>query len=223
MKIECLECERNAIRDELEDTKDELNKIKNEYDALVARLDAPLHSEIDVEELKQELQKSNQMLQQKNEMVKKLDSDLQMKTQNLQQLVNTELWSKNKEIAKFHNHITASQDNTNSQLSMLIKVLSEVGIQVKFANNIVQLNYVNGDKQFDVVSLADYIQQLIVQRNNLVEEDYLRFAEFENNFSESDCTIIIKRNKWYCELLRSHLKDIMRYFKGMLKQTDDND
>lgn len=165
-----------------------------------------------------------------------------MKTQNLQQLVNTELWSKNKEIAKLHNHMTASychdrsrnksdvmQESASAQLSTLVKELNDIGIKVTFTNEVIQLNYVDGSEPIDVKTMTDYVQKLVSQKNELEKEvDYLKWLKL---VSKPDIATEIdeygdnetERARKYCELLRTHLKDLVKFMKEMLKNADHAD
>lgn len=180
----------------------------------------------DKEKLRRELLLKSSELREKNQKIDQLERELQVKTQNLQKLVNTELWSKNKEIAKLHNHMTTFQvqdksrrsldfsvENATSQLSDLVRELSDIGICVKFTDDVIQLNYVNGSEPIDVKIMTEYIQKLVTQKNELEKEvDYLKWmklilkpdiaAEIDGSGSETE------RVKKYCEVLRMHLKVI---------------
>lgn len=163
-----------------------------------------------------------------------------MRTQNLQKLVNTELWSKNKEIAKLRNHMTASHghDRIRSKsetaheidnLQSLIRELNEIGVTVTFANEAVQLDYANGkDETVNVRTLAERVQRLTTQRDDLEKEvDYLKWLKLVSKpdiAAEIDgCGNETERAKKYCELLRTHLKDLVRFMKEMLKSGDRAD
>lgn len=124
----------------------------------------------------------NQELDEKNHTIEQLSKELQVKTQNLQKLVNTELWSKNKEIAKLHNHMSTSQCSDRChdgvQLANLIRELNDIGINVKITEDVIQLNYVNGNKEVDVKTMTEYIQKLTVQKKKLENEvDYLKWLK----------------------------------------------
>lgn len=181
----------------------------------------------DKEKLRRELFLKSTELREKNDKIDNLEKELQVKTQNLQKLVNTELWSKNKEIAKLHNHMTSYQiqdksrrsldfslESATSQLSALIKELNDIGISVKFTDDVIQLNYVNGNEPIDVKIMTEYIKKLVTQKNELEKEvDYLKWlkliskpdiaAEIDGSGSETE------RVKKYCEVLRMHLKVII--------------
>ncbi|XP_032453155.1 centrosomin isoform X6 [Nasonia vitripennis] len=237
LKIECLVCEKNSIKDELQGKSEELDKLKEAYDRVSAKSDVQNPAEL--EKLREELAIKNLEIEEKSQQVERLTKELQVKTQNLQQLVNTELWSKNKEIAKLHNHMTASQyqeksrnksldgaEKAGAQLNTLIKELNDIGIQVTFMNDIIQLNYVNSDKPVDVLTLTNYIHKLIAQKNDLEKEvDYLKWLKLVSkpaNDSMTDvCDSTTERDKQYCELLRTHLKELMKFMKEMLRSTDE--
>ncbi|XP_076239387.1 phosphodiesterase 4D interacting protein centrosomin isoform X2 [Calliopsis andreniformis] len=234
-KIEVLEVEKLTIIEQLQDKISELEKVKE-----AARND--LESSIERENLLRELQLRNEEIEEKNRKIEQLSKDLQVKTQNLQKLVNTELWSKNKEIAKLHNHITVSyshdrsrnksdimQESTSTQLSTLIKKLNDIGIKVTFTNEVIQLNYVNGNEPIDVKTMTDYVQKLVAQKNELEKEvDYLKWLKL---VSKPDIATEIdeygdnqtERAQKYCELLRTHLKDLMKFMKEVLKNVDRSD
>ena len=222
-RIEHLECEKNSIKEELHNKVLELKKMKEAYDQASSEF---CNSDLrdDKEQLCRELLLKSAELLEKNQKINELEKDLQVKTQNLQKLVNTELWSKNKEIAKFHNHLTSPQfqdkcrlksdcspEKEGSRLSALIKELNDIGVTVKFTDEVIQLNYVNGSEPIDVKTMTEYIQQLMAQKNELEKEvDYLKWlklvskpdiaAEIDGSGSETD------RVKKYCEVLRMHLK-----------------
>lgn len=231
--IEVLECEKNSMKEELHDKMLELNQLKEVYDQASLEFCNSDFSD-DKEKLRRELFLKSAELHEKNQKIDQLEKELQVKTQNLQKLVNTELWSKNKEIAKLHNHMTTSQlldksrnksdfstESASSQLSDLIKELNDIGISVKFTDEVIQLNYVNGSEPIDVKTMTEYIQKLMAQKNELEKEvDYLKWlklvskpdiaAELDGSGSETE------RVKKYCEVLRMHLKVII-YIKHFLK------
>ncbi|XP_078050206.1 phosphodiesterase 4D interacting protein centrosomin isoform X2 [Augochlora pura] len=234
-KIETLKIEKQAIKEQLEDKENEFLKLKestkNESESLHER-----------EDLLHKIQLQDSEIEEKNRKIDQLTKELQVKTQNLQQLVNTELWSKNKEIAKLHNHMTANssyersrnksdivQESANTQLSTLIKELNDIGIKVTFTNEVIQLNYVDGNEPIDVKTMTDYVQKLLIQKNELEKEvDYLKWLKL---VSRPDIATEMDgygdnqtaKNRKYCELLRTHLKDLVKFMKEMLKNVDYND
>nr|XP_012226456.1 PREDICTED: centrosomin isoform X2 [Linepithema humile] len=242
-RIEILETEKQAITEELKDKIAELDKLKcgetNSADEITT---TDLHNDTPCrEELLEQLNQRNAEMKEKNRKIEQLTKELQVTTQNLQKLVNTELWSKNKEIAKLHNHMTASHGHDKSrnksetvqepdslQLISLIRELNEIGVKVNFANETVRLNYTHGDETVDVKTLNEYIQRLTTQRNNLEKEvDYLKWLKLVSKpdiAAEIDgCGNETERAKKYCELLRTHLKDLVKFMKEMLKNADRAD
>ncbi|XP_015592615.1 centrosomin isoform X3 [Cephus cinctus] len=241
-RIEILESERSSMKNELREKSIELESLKEAYQEATIKIN---HSESSSTEdqirLRQELTFKNIELEEKNQRIDQLTKELQIKTQNLQKLVNTELWSKNKEIAKMHNHMTATlchdrsrnrsdiiQESASAQLTNLIKELDDIGIKVKFTNEVIQLNYVNGSEPIDVKTMTSYVQKLVTQKNQLEKEvDYLKWLklvtspeiarEIDESVSESE------RAKKYCELLRMHLKDLMKFMKEMLRNGGQSD
>ncbi|KAG9428131.1 centrosomin isoform X1 [Apis mellifera carnica] len=235
-KIEMLEMEKRTMMEQLEGKATELEKLRGE---LIARDDAE-KDWTKREDFVRKLKEREAEIEEKNEKIEQLTKELQVKTQNLQKLVNTELWSKNKEIAKLHNHMTASshergrnksdvtQESATAQLSTLVKELDEIGIKVTFTNEVVQLNYVDGNESIDVKTMTDYVQRLVAQKNELEKEvDYLKWLklvskpDFEvaeiDGYSDNNKT---ERVKKYCELMRTHLKDLVKFMKEMLKNGD---
>lgn len=234
-KIETLENEKQAIKEQLEDKVNEFLKLKettkNETESLHER-----------EDLLCKLQLQDGEIEEKNRKIEQLTKELQVKTQNLQQLVNTELWSKNKEIAKLHNHMTANsshersrnksdmmQESSGTQLPALIKELNDIGIKVTFTNEVIQLNYVDGNEPIDVKTMTDYVQKLLIQKNELEKEvDYLKWLKL---VSRPDIATEMdgygdnqtEKDRKYCELLRTHLKDLVKFMKEMLKNVDYTD
>lgn len=231
-KIEVLEIEKQTMKEELQNKMDELDKLKkmmkNEMEDSSKR-----------EDLIHDLQVRDAEIVEKNHKIEQLSKELQVKTQNLQKLVNTELWSKNKEIAKLHNHMTAThclersrnkldmtQESASTQLSTLIKELNDIGIKVTFTNEVIQLNYVDGNETIDVKTMTDYVQKLVAQKNELEKEvDYLKWLKL---VSKPDIATEIdgygdnqtERAKKYCELMRTHLKDLVKFMKEMLKNAN---
>ncbi|XP_011314286.1 centrosomin isoform X2 [Fopius arisanus] len=223
-RIECLELERDEIKRELVDKE---NEIKHITSSSLAPVPTP--------EIEQELLSKTKEIEEKNQKIDQLSRDLQIKTQNLQKLVNTELWSKNKEIAKLHNHMTnqshertrnkseSHQDSINSHLDLLLKELNDVGIEVKFSEDLVYLNC-RDQSLPDIKNLADHVQQLSIQKNDLEKEvEYLKWLKLisktdiesdESNGFESE------KSKEYCELLRGHLKSLVKFMKEMLKSSN---
>nr|XP_012143776.1 PREDICTED: centrosomin isoform X3 [Megachile rotundata] len=234
-KIEVLEIEKQTIKEQLQDKEKELDKMKetakNEAEVMVER-----------EDLLRQLQLRDAEIEEKNQKIEQLAKELHMKTQNLQQLVNTELWSKNKEIAKLHNHMTVNHchersrnksdmmhESASAQLSTLVKELNDIGIRVTFTNEVIQLNYVDGNEPIDVKTMTDYVQKLVMQKNELEKEvDYLKWLKL---VSRPEIATEIdgygdnqtERAKKYCELLRTHLKDLMKFMKEMMKTVDHAD
>ncbi|XP_076278704.1 phosphodiesterase 4D interacting protein centrosomin isoform X2 [Lasioglossum baleicum] len=234
-KIEILETEKMAIKEQLEDKVNEFLKLKettkNETESLHER-----------EDLLRKLQLQDGEIEEKNRKIEQLTKELQVKTQNLQQLVNTELWSKNKEIAKLHNHMTANSsherirnksdimhESAGTQLSALIKELNDIGIKVTFTNEVIQLNYVDGNEPIDVKTMTDYVQKLLIQKNELEKEvDYLKwlklvsrpdFATEMDGYGDNQT----EKDRKYCELLRTHLKELVKFMKEMLKNGNYTD
>ncbi|KOC62941.1 Centrosomin [Habropoda laboriosa] len=232
-KIEILEIEKQTINDELLDKIQELDKLKD------STKNEAEEDSTERENLLREIQLRNAEIEEKNQKIEQLSKELQVKTQNLQKLVNTELWSKNKEIAKLHNHMTAShchersrnksdmiQESASAQLSTLIKELNDIGIKVTFTKEVIQLNYVDGNEPIDVKTMTDYVQKLVAQKNELEKEvDYLKWLKL---VSKPDIATEIdgygdnqtERAKKYCELLRTHLKDLVKFMKEMLNNVD---
>ncbi|CAK9833756.1 CDK5 regulatory subunit-associated protein 2 [Anthophora retusa] len=232
-KIEVLEIEKQTIKDQLLDKIQELDKLKD------ATKNEAEEDSTEREKLLHEIQLRNVEIDEKNQKIEQLSKELQVKTQNLQKLVNTELWSKNKEIAKLHNHMTAShchersrnksdmmQESASVQLSTLIKELNDIGIKVTFTKEVIQLNYVDGNEPIDVKTMTDYVQKLVAQKNELEKEvDYLKWLKL---VSKPDIATEIdgygdnqtERAKKYCELLRTHLKDLVKFMKEMLNNVD---
>ncbi|KAI4503280.1 hypothetical protein M0802_001502 [Mischocyttarus mexicanus] len=235
-RIEFLELEKNTMKEELQDKITELDKLK-QANVEITPNDESFDSSAQ-QELIQELDLRKAEVIEKNKIIDQLSKELQVKTYNLQKLVNTELWSKNKEIAKLHNHMTANnqldrsrsktdipQESASTHFETLIKELNDIGIKVSFTNEVIQLNYVNGDESMDVKTITEYIQTLAEKKNELEKEvDYLNWlklvtkpditAEIDNCENESE------RTRRYCELLRSHLKDLVKLMKDILKNAN---
>ncbi|XP_043275851.1 centrosomin isoform X2 [Venturia canescens] len=243
-KIETLETEKNAIRQELWEKIQQLDRLKEAYEQANDRIDKLEFEDVSGEQqrVREELILRNIEIEEKNRRIEQLSKDLQVKTQNLQKLVNTELWSKNKEIAKLHNQtmsVNQSQDTsrgnkseqdeqrTNSQLTLLLRELNSIGVGVTFTSEVVQLNYVNGNEPIDVKTLTEYVQKLVNQKRELEREvDYLRWLKFvaqpdftSNSDVENPSFTENERAKKYCEMLRTHVKDLFKFMKEMLKNT----
>ncbi|KAL0115738.1 hypothetical protein PUN28_010934 [Cardiocondyla obscurior] len=242
--IEDLKMEKQIITEDLKTKIAELDKLKhvNEINN-VNETNTTYYCDdtLGKEDLVEQLNQRNAEIEEKNSKIEQLTKELQVSTQNLQMLINTELWSKNKEIAKLHNHMTASYNDKNRnkpdiiqetgsslQLTSLIHELNEIGVKVNFTNDIVQLNYINGDETVDVKMLSESVQRLTNQRNDLEKEvDYLKWLKLVSKpdiAAEIDgCGNEMERARKYCELLRTHLKDLVKFMKEMLKNTDRAD
>ena len=236
-KLEVLEIERQTMRKQLQDKANELDQLTATWEK-----DGMEYSS-EREDFLRRLRHRDAELEEKDRRIEQLSKELQVKTQNLQKLVNTELWSKNKEIAKLHNHMTATthghekgrgkpdvtqESSASAQLSTLIKELNDIGIKVTFTNEVVQLNYVDGNEPIDVKTMTGYVQKLVAQRNELEKEvDYLKWLKL---VSRPDIATEIdgygdnqtERAKKYCELMRTHLKDLVKFMKQMLKNADND-
>ncbi|XP_012286950.1 centrosomin isoform X2 [Orussus abietinus] len=234
-KVIRLETERNDAKKELEEKIAELDKLREAYDRESAEVKDTISRVLEErEKLHCEMCQKNAELERKNQRIVELNRDLQ-------KLVNTELWNKNKEIAKFQDHLTASnnhersrnrsdslQESAASQLASLIQELNSIGVTVKFTDDVVQLNHIGGKEPVDVKTMTTYIQKLVVQKNELENEvDYLKWLKvitkpdisgdiggFENE---------TERAKKCCEVLRTHLKDLMNFMKDMLKGAEYSD
>ncbi|KAL6261073.1 hypothetical protein P5V15_008606 [Pogonomyrmex californicus] len=243
-KIEILEMEKQIITEDLKDKIAELDKLRYTDANNVDEVTTTNYRDdtLGREDLLEQLNQQNAEIEEKNRKIEQLTKELQVTTQNLQMLVNTELWSKNKEIAKLHNHMTASyshdknrnkpetvQEVDNSlQLTNLIRELNEIGVKVNFTDEIVQLDYINGNETVNVKTLNECVQRLTSQRNDLEKEvDYLKWLKLVSKpdiAAEIDgCGNETERAKKYCELLRTHLKDLVKFMKEMLKNTDRAD
>ncbi|XP_024871889.1 centrosomin isoform X1 [Temnothorax curvispinosus] len=244
-KIKVLEMEKQIVTEDLKNKTAQLDNLRhvdemNGVDAVTTTnyRDDTLRRE----DLLEQLNQRNVEVEEKNRKIEQLTKELHATTQNLQMLINTELWSKNKEIAKLHNHMTAScshdrnrnkpeivqEVDSSLQLTNLIHELNEIGVKVNFTNDIVQLDYINGDETVDVKTLSESVQRLTSQRNDLEKEvDYLKWLKLVSKpdiAAEIDgCGNETERAKKYCELLRTHLKDLVKFMKEMLKNTDRAD
>ncbi|XP_014605591.1 PREDICTED: centrosomin isoform X2 [Polistes canadensis] len=237
-RIEFLEIEKNTMKEELQDKITELDKLKQ------ATVEIPAKESFESSEhtkLIQELNLRNAEIAEKNQKIEQLSKELQVKTHNLQKLVNTELWSKNKEIAKLHNHMTANnqldrsrsktdipQESASTHFATLSKELNDIGIKVSFINEVIQLNYVNGNESIDVKTMTEYIQTLVEKKNELEKEvDYLNWLKLVTRpdiAAEIDeCENESERTKRYCELLRAHLKNLVKLMKDILKNANHLD
>ncbi|XP_066596045.1 centrosomin-like isoform X3 [Prorops nasuta] len=239
-RIMDLSKEKSQLQQELGKKLLEIERLRKAYEQLSKseslRL-TELEASSNNQKLLGELRQKNQEIEEKREKIEQLTKELHVKNQNLQKLVNTELWSKNKEIAKLHNHMTSQLSNDKSkkksevreseaavQLSNLIKRLTEIGIRVTFTNDVVQLNYVNGDECIDAKTMADYVKKLLEQKNKLEKEvDYLKWLKLISQPDAEDSGSETERVRKYCELLRSHLKELVRFMKEMLKNSGDSD
>lgn len=235
--------EKQIITEDLKNKIAELDKLRHVESNSADEVSATDRREdtLRKEDLLEQLNQRNVEVEEKNRKIEQLTKELQVTTQNLQMLVNTELWSKNKEIAKLHNHMTASYNHdrnrkpeiiqeadNSSQLTNLIHELKEIGVKVNFTNDIVRLDYINGDETVDMKTLNESVQKLTSQRNDLEKEvDYLKWLKLVSKpdiAAEIDgCGNETERAKKYCELLRTHLKDLVKFMKEMLKHTDRAD
>ena len=240
-KIDNLETEKCRMRQELWDKMQQLDELQEAYDTATEKIQKLELQDIAGEQhrLRDELILRNIEIEDKNRKIEQLSKDLQVKTQNLQKLVNTELWSKNKEIAKLHNQTVSAQDTSRgnkseitqqeeratSQLEVLLKELNDIGISVTFTSDIVQLNHVNGNESIDVKTMTEYVRKLVNQKRELEREvDYLRWLKLvaqpdiasPQDLDRSPITEIERARK-YCEMLRKHVKDLFKFMKEMLK------
>lgn len=226
-RIESLENERDEINQDLIEKDSEISKLRIDQDLFENELPQSIVVE-EKERLEQELLVMSKDVEEKDKKIQQLSKELDKKTQNLQQLVNTELWSKNKEIAKLHNHMTANQSQSiNSQLDILLNELHEIGVNVKFTDLNVELNYENNNKKesTNIKTLDNYIQKLLKQKSELEKEvEYLKwFKMISRNETENEMNcedFKIEKNNEYCELLRTHMKDLMKFMKQMLKTSN---
>ncbi|CAK9816412.1 CDK5 regulatory subunit-associated protein 2 [Anthophora quadrimaculata] len=204
-KIEVLEIEKQTIKDQLLDKIQELDKLKD------ATKNEAEEDSTEREKLLREIQLRNEEIDEKNQKIDQLSKELQVKTQNLQ---------------KSRNKSDMMQESASVQLSTLIKELNDIGIKVTFTKEVIQLNYVDGNEPIDVKTMTDYVQKLVAQKNELEKEvDYLKWLKL---VSKPDIATEIdgygdnqtERAKKYCELLRTHLKDLVKFMKEMLNNVD---
>lgn len=232
-QIESLMAEKTQIEEELDKREQKIKQLQENYITYEEVNDVRAEDTEKIQELNRELTKRKEEIDEQNEKIEQLSKDLQVKTQNLQKLVNTELWSKNKEIAKLHNHMTANQSqdrNRNkseltqecviSQFNTLIKELNDIGIRVDFSEDIVQLNYHDGNNSINVKTITSYVQKLTAQKNELEKDvEYLKWLKLiaRPETKSDNSQIVTEKTKEYCDLLRTHLKDLVEFMKEMLK------
>ncbi|XP_053596651.1 centrosomin isoform X3 [Microplitis demolitor] len=242
-QIEVLMTERDQLATLLKEQQEKIAELQSESSAL-GQLEEIHSKNLEIDSLNRELSVKNAEIEEQNIKIEALARDLQVKTHNLQQLVNTELWSKNKEIAKLHNLTANSRQKLSlspssssvtqdpgSQLDVLVKELNDLGIAVKFDNDSVQINYINNsnnnnDQSTDIKVLKEYVTTLIKQKSDLEKEvDSLTWFKLLSKPETSDTSLQIEsRNaREYCELLRTHLKGLVKFMKEILKSTDYNE
>lgn len=192
------------MKDELQEIKEELTKLKEAYNVLSVKPDTPDVADEKKGESPSKPDKTN------NHPIEKLNKELLTKTQSLQKLVNMELWNK-------HNQ------SSGTQLNALVKELNDIGVQVTFTNDIVQLNYMTeSGVTVDVATITDYVKKLIAQKTELEREvSNLKWMKFESK--SLDSLDVTDKNKKYCEVLRTHLKDLMKFMKEMLMDPGNMD
>lgn len=183
------------------------------------------------EKLQKELRLKEKELEDKNKIIDQLTRELNVKTQNLQKLVNTELWSKNKEIAKLHNYMSSSQDKGKPdqedsvavQLDALIKALADVGIDVKINDQLLKLNYSgNNEATIDLHSLSKYIQRLTEEKSKLKNDvDYMRWVKTIST-SQVDGVVGCEDSKAETTKFRSHVKSLVKIMSDTLKNAEVN-
>lgn len=235
-RIDFLEREKMNIREELHNKTVELVKLKEAYHRVKGQLEGycNLMDLSSREKLQKELRLRENELKDKNTVIEQLTRELNVKTQNLQKLVNTELWSKNKEIAKLHNYMSSSQEKGKSdlgdsaaiQLAALIKALTEVGIDVKINDQAIQLSYSGNSETIDLHSLSNCIQRLNEEKSKLENDvDYKRWVKTIASSQVDDvvgCEDKAEKTKKHCELLRSHLKSLVKIISDTLKNAEVN-
>ncbi|KAK0094120.1 hypothetical protein PV326_011778 [Microctonus aethiopoides] len=234
-QIKCLVSERNQMTLELQDKEEKMKQLEENHASFDQIEITKAENEEEIKKLTDELMTKKDEINEQNQKIEQLSKELQIKTQNLQQLVNTELWSKNKEIAKLHNHMTANQsmeksriksefpqENFVSQLDILIKELNNIGIEVKFIDNTAQLNYNDGKQVINIKNLFDSLQELSSQNIELEKKvDYLRWLKISKSddvrmeIGNNACEL--EKAREYCELLRTHVKDLVKFLKKMLE------
>ncbi|KAK0179549.1 hypothetical protein PV327_005291 [Microctonus hyperodae] len=234
-QIKCLVSERNQMTLELEEKENKMKQLEDNHASFDQIEITRAENEEEIKKLTDELMIKKDEINEQNQKIEQLSKELQIKTQNLQQLVNTELWSKNKEIAKLHNHMTANQsmeksriksefpqENFVSQLDILIKELNNIGIEVKFIDNTAQLNYIDGKQVINIKNLFDTLQEITSQNIELEKKvDYLKwlkiskFDDVKMEIGNNACEL--EKAREYCELLRTHVKDLVKFLKKMLE------
>ncbi|KAF7997965.1 hypothetical protein HCN44_009363 [Aphidius gifuensis] len=225
--IDYLEKERDEIKQNLIEKDSEISRLKIDFNFLDNELPQSIVAE-EKERLEQELLIMSKEVEEKDKKIDQLSKELDKKTQNLQQLVNTELWSKNKEIAKLHNHMTANQTQSiNSQLDILLNELQKIKINVKFIDNNVELNYENDKKDLlNIETMENYIEQLTIKKLQLEKDvEYFKWIKLISKSDDDDNNneyfdLKNNNNVKYCELLKNHMTDLMKFMKEMIKKSN---
>ncbi|XP_034934404.1 centrosomin isoform X2 [Chelonus insularis] len=248
--------ESKDLQNQLESTQKEINNLdteKNKMDSYWSDSDVPpapspkpslpINEEIDpindsphtqIDKLKMKLFIKDTETKQLNKKIEELTKDLQVKTQNLQKLVNTELWSKNKEIAKLHNHMTANQsydknrsksDQENAyHLNILLKELNECGVQVEFNEEAVHINFLKDGHSGNVKTMIAYIEKLNEEKTKLQSEvdslTWFTMVSKADSKLEIGDEIESRNPTTYCELLRTHLIGLIKFMKATLSSPD---
>lgn len=220
------QCEMKKLRGMLREKDERIEVLEKESWELKGKVEE-LEKLTQEETVKRE-QLVDKEIEERDQKIEQLAKELQMKTQSLQKLVNTELWSKNREIAKLQNHATSGHLlDKGRRLNRLVEELNDVGIEVSFNEDLVRLNYVNGNERIDVRTMTEYVQKLVERKGELEKEvDYLKWLRLVSKPDiasevEEGCGNETERIRKYCELLRSHLKDLVKFMRDMLRKGED--
>ncbi|XP_074107915.1 phosphodiesterase 4D interacting protein centrosomin isoform X3 [Cotesia typhae] len=242
-EIEALISERDELSSLLQAHEEKISALQAESCTLTHLEEIHLKNE-EIDSLNLELSSKSSEIEEQNQKIESLARELQVKTQNLQQLVNTELWSKNKEIAKLNNMTVNCKKQLSqvspqvppSQLEVLLKSLSDVGISIKFNHqdntNTVQLSFLNSDDAdnnnpqvlTNIKDLKENITKLLKKKLELEKEvDSLSWLKLLSKPEHDSLQIESRNAREYCELLRTHLKSLVNFMKGILKSTATSD
>ncbi|XP_044594990.1 centrosomin isoform X7 [Cotesia glomerata] len=236
-EIETLIAERDELSSLLQAHQEKISTLQAESSTLT-HLEEIHRKNQEIDSLNLELSNKSSEIEEQNQKIESLARELQVKTQNLQQLVNTELWSKNKEIAKLNNMTVNCKKQLSpvtpqvppSQLEVLLKSLSDLGISIKFnhQDNTVQLSFSNSDDAdnnnpqviTNIKDLKENISKLLKKKFELEKEvDSLSWLKLLSKPEHESLQIESRNAREYCELLRTHLKGLVNFMKGILKST----
>lgn len=186
-------------------------------------------------------------IEEKDKEIERLECELRKRTCHLQEIVNNELWQKNKEIEKLQNRFTSINESKDDEIVKLRNELSVKDKQLKMLkekisdlgfNAPANLDNLASSTSDDIKALQEQLKTALEQRkrlereisdlkaklNNVPEQDEMKLV----NQLQRECTDLQEElekseklrqeSNEICTVLSGRLEELARFLESLLKQ-----